>query len=146
MEVEVQDTCFTGVAEHTLDAKGRVSLPAKTRRYLPDTVKCVLSLDKASVYVFAPAAYDAWFKSFFREGFNPRSARDVQLRARLLAFTEEADIDASGRIGISSKLRGIAGLEKEVAIIGGGDHLEICDRAAYQRAEQDLLAMDFLEE
>ena len=146
MEAEVQDTCFTGVAEHALDAKGRVSLPAKARRYLPDTVKCVLSLDKKSVYVFAPAAYDAWFKSFFREGFNPRSARDVQLRARLLAFTEEADIDSAGRIGITGKLRDIAGLEKEVAIIGGGDHLEICDRAAYRRAEQDLLAMDFLEE
>ena len=54
MDIEAQDTCFTGVAEHTLDAKGRVSLPAKARRYLPEIVKCVLSLDKKAVYVFAP--------------------------------------------------------------------------------------------
>ena len=137
MDIEAQDTCFTGVAEHTLDAKGRVSLPAKARRYLPEIVKCVLALDKQAVYVFAPEAYDAWVKSFFSEGFNPRSTRDVQLRTRLLAFTEETAIDSAGRI---------EGLDKDVAIVGGGDHLEVCDGAAYRRAEEDLLALDFLEE
>ena len=139
MDIEAQDTCFTGVAEHTLDAKGRVSLPAKARRYLPEIVKCVLSLDKK-------AAYDAWVKSFFSEGFNPRSTRDVQLRTRLLAFTEETAIDSAGRIGIPGRLRQIVGLDKDVAIVGGGDHLEVCDGAAYRRAEEDLLALDFLEE
>ena len=34
----------------------------------------------------------------------------------------------------------------DVAIVGGGDHLEVCDGAAYRRAEEDLLALDFLEE
>lgn len=145
MSIELQDTCFTGVAEHLLDAKGRVSLPAKARRNLGDTVKCVLSLDKKAVYVFSPQAYDTWFQSFFPEGFNPRSEKETRLRQRLLAFTDEADIDSAGRIGISSKLRGIVGLEKEVAIIGGGDHLEVVDRASYQRIEDDLLSMDFME-
>lgn len=145
MSIEMQDTCFTGVAEHLLDAKGRVSLPAKARRNLGDTVKCVLSLDKKAVYVFSPQAYDTWFQSFFPEGFNPRSEKETRLRQRLLAFTDEADIDSAGRIGISSKLRGIVGLEKEVAIIGGGDHLEVVDRASYQRIEDDLLSMDFME-
>mgnify|MGYP002767122322 FL=1 len=115
-------------------------------RYLPEIVKCVLSLDKKAVYVFAPEAYDAWVKSFFSEGFNPRSTRDVQLRTRLLAFTEETAIDSAGRIGIPGRLRQIVGLDKDVAIVGGGDHLEVCDGAAYRRAEEDLLALDFLEE
>lgn len=145
MSQGAQQTCFTGVAEHLLDAKGRVSLPAKARRNLGDSVKCVLSLDKKAVYVFAPEAFDAWFKSFFPEGFNPRSERETRLRQRLLAFTEEADIDSAGRIGISAKLRAIVGLEKEVAIVGGGDHLEVVDRASFQRVEDDLLSFDFME-
>lgn len=145
MSQEAQQTCFTGVAEHLLDAKGRVSLPAKARRNLGDSVKCVLSLDKKAVYVFSPEAFDTWFTSFFPEGFNPRSERETRLRQRLLAFTEEADIDSAGRIGISAKLRAIVGLEKEVAIVGGGDHLEVVDRASFQRVEDDLLSFDFME-
>lgn len=145
MSQEAQQTCFTGVAEHLLDAKGRVSLPAKARRNLGDSVKCVLSLDKKAVYVFSPEAFDTWFASFFPEGFNPRSERETRLRQRLLAFTEEADIDSAGRIGLSAKLRAIVGLEKEVAIVGGGDHLEVVDRASFQRVEDDLLSFDFME-
>lgn len=136
---------FTGTFEHTLDAKGRVSLPAKIRRCLPSTVKTVLALDKGSVLVFSPRDYKAWVESFFPDGYNPRSQKDVMLQKRLRAFADDADIDSAGRIGISAKLRGIVGLEKEVAIIGGGDHLEVVDRASYQRVEDDLLSFDFLE-
>ena len=135
---------FTGTFEHSLDAKGRVSLPSKVRRSLPETVKVVLSLDKASVYVFDPKAYKAWFDSFFPNGLNPRSTQDVMLQKRLMGFAEDADIDSAGRIGISAKLRSLVGLEKDVTIIGCGDHLEIVDRAKYSAVEDDLLAMDFM--
>lgn len=144
MDQEELDPCFTGTFEHTLDAKGRVSLPSKVRRFLPPTVKTVLSLDKGSVYVFSPKAYKAWFDSFFPNGVNPRSNQDVKLQQRLRAFSEDADIDSAGRIGISAKLRGIVGLDKDVTIIGCGDHLEIVDRAKFSAVEDELLAMDFM--
>lgn len=141
---EALEPCFTGTFEHTLDAKGRVSLPAKIRRSLPSTVKTVLSLDKEAVYVFSPKAYKAWFDSFFPNGFNPRSTADVKLKTRLMAFAEDSDIDSAGRIGISAKLRGIVGLEKDVTIIGSGDYLQIVDRAKFAAVEDELLDMDFM--
>lgn len=147
MDQEELEPCFTGTFEHTLDAKGRVSLPSKIRKSLPETVKTVLALDKGSVYVFSPKAYKAWFQSFFPDGrVNPRSVQDVKLQQRLMAYSEDADIDSAGRIGISAKLRGIVGLEKDVTIIGCGDHLEIVDRAKFAAVEDDLLAMDFMVE
>ena len=141
---ELLEPCFTGMFEHTLDAKGRVSLPSKIRRFLPQTVKVVLSLDKGSVYVFSPQAYKAWFNSFFPNGMNPLSNRDVMLQKRLMSFAEDADIDSAGRIGISAKLRGIVGLDKDVTIVGCDDHLEIVDRTKYAAVEDDLLAMNFM--
>ena len=137
---------FTGTFEHTLDAKGRVSLPAKIRRCLPSTVKTVLALDKGSVLVFSPRDYKAWVESFFPDGYNPRSQKDVMLQKRLRAFADDADIDSAGRIGISSRLREIVGLERDVTLLGCGDHLEIGDRAKAKALEDELLGMDFMEE
>lgn len=137
---------FTGTFEHTLDAKGRVSLPAKIRRCLPSTVKTVLALDNGAVYVFSPKDYKAWVDSFFPNGYNPLSQRDVKLQKRLRAFAEDADIDAAGRIGISQRLRSIVGLERDVTITGCGSYLEIVDRAKAKALEGELLAMDFMVE
>ena len=143
-QAEREELCFTGTFDHTLDAKGRVSLPAKIRRSLPPTVKTVLSLDRGSIYVFSPKVYKAWYDSFFPNGYNPRSSSDVKLRTRLMAFAEDSDIDSAGRIGISAKLRGLVGLEKDVTIIGLGDCLQIVDRAKYTAVEDELLDMDFM--
>jgi len=144
MDLEELPEGFTGMFEHTLDAKGRLSLPSKIRKFLPPRVKLVLSLDKKSVHVFDPQAYKAWFDSFFPNGLNPLSNHDVMLQKRLMGFAEDADIDSAGRVGISAKLRGIVGLEKDVTIVGCGDHLEIVDRAKFTAVEDDLLAMDFM--
>jgi MraZ protein len=141
---EELEPCFTGMYEHTLDAKGRVSLPSKVRKQLPSTVKTVLSLDKKAIYVFSPKAYRAWFDSFFPNGMNPRSTEHVKLKMRLMAFSEDSDIDSAGRLGISAKLRGIVGLDRDVTILGCDDHLEIVDRAAFAAIEGDLLDMDFM--
>ena len=70
MDQEELEPCFTGTFEHTLDAKGRVSLPSKVRRSLPQTVKTVLGLQNDSVLVFDPKAYKAWVDGFFPNGFN----------------------------------------------------------------------------
>lgn len=144
MEAEQLDACFTGIYEHTLDAKGRVSLPAKVRRDLPTTVKTVLALDKQSVLVFSPAAFKAWYDGFFRDGVNPRSREHQLLAMRLLAYAEDTDVDSAGRIGVSPRLRSIVGLERDVTIVGCGDHLQIVDRAKYAQVEAELLAMDFM--
>ena len=149
MDQEAQELCFTGMYDHTLDAKGRVSLPAEFRHLIlreTQTVKTVLSLDKGSVYVFTPQAYKAWFDSFFADGFNPRSTRDVKLKMRLMAFAEDSKIDSAGRIGISARLRELVGLEKDVTIVGCDDHLEIVDSAKFEAIEDELLDMDFMVE
>ena len=145
MDQEELEPCFTGTFEHTLDAKGRVSLRPRFVVPFPNG-QTVLGLQNDSVLVFDPKAYKAWVDGFFPNGFNPRSLSDVKLKERLTAFAEDADIDSAGRIGISARLRSIVGLEKDVTIIGCDDHLKIEDRAKSVLNEDELLAMTFMVE
>lgn len=131
---------FNGRSQHTVDDKGRVSLPAKFRKALPDEVIVVPSIPgrgEEALYVFAEDEFEAWIDSFFKkkedgsEGYNPRSKKDVKLRKFLNANAETVSVDAAGRIKLSATQRADRGIEKNVTIIGDEDHLEIWDSETY---------------
>ncbi len=128
-----------GTYDHSVDAKGRVSLPAKFRKALPEelTVIPVLNEDLGkALYVFSDEAYDEWIDSFFRKddgtGRNPRSVKDNKLMAYLDARAETVTVDAAGRIKLSAKQCGKVGIEKDVHVVGRGDHIEIWDAQTHE--------------
>ena len=141
---------FHGEYQHTVDAKGRVSLPAKFRKALPEEVVVVPGVSGA-LSVFSEEAFDAWVDSFFPKkedgssGYNPRSAKDVMFRKGLNASAENATVDSAGRITLSAKKRAAAGIVKDVYIIGDDDHIEIWDAGAYEEAMSGFSLDDFLE-
>ena len=139
---------FRGEYEHTVDPKGRVSLPAKFRKELPDDVVIVPGFGGA-LYVFSDDAFDAWVDSFFSQkegGYNPRDAKDRNFRKRINASAESVAVDAAGRVKLSSKLMQRGNIGKDVTIIGDDDHIEIWNRAAWNEFEDDTASLDeFLE-
>ena len=135
----VTETFFTGTYDHTLDAKGRVSLPAKFRRSLPVELK-VLPMGK-SVLLFTREGYDQYVKNYFPNGMNLRDDVDKSMMFYLTATAEDTEIDSAGRISISSKLRASAHLDKEVSIVRVGDHIEMMSREVY--AEKMAAASKF---
>lgn len=125
-----QTKSFIGTYDHTLDAKGRVSLPAKFRKSLPVTLNLIPY--RGAILVFTEEGFEKWIAKFFPEGDNPRSDEDDAMMFYLMGMAEETEIDSAGRISISAKARASAGLEKDVAIVGRGDRIEIVSRAAYE--------------
>jgi MraZ protein len=130
---------FLGTYEHSLDAKGRVILPAKFREQLEAGAFLAKSLDGCL------ALYDA-------EEFQ-KVALDMQEKARrgavernavrsFAAGATEATPDRQGRISIPQHLRAFAGLEREVVVTGALARIEIWDaqrwRAIDSEAEQTL--------
>ncbi|MGI6033062.1 MAG: division/cell wall cluster transcriptional repressor MraZ [Coriobacteriales bacterium] len=134
---------FSGHAQHSVDDKGRVSLPAKQRKALPEEVVVVPGFGKA-LYVFSEEAFDAWVDSFFPEGYNPRSKGDRELRGRLFGSAENVAVDAAGRIKLSAEQREAVGIVKDVMISGNDDHLEIQDLAVYEQKQASLVSLDDL--
>ena len=130
---------FLGEHQHTLDAKGRLSLPAKFRNQLSGSYVVVRGIEKC-LYLFAPAEFEAFLASLTGQtdfGADLRTAR-----RHFAAFAKDDDLDSAGRISIPVKLREWAGLERDVAIIGNGNRVEIWDAGAweaYNEAAEDRI-------
>ena len=123
---------FLGEYQHTLDAKGRVSLPSKFRTQMTGNVVVAKGFDKC-LYVYPVEAYEAFVAGLLgREDFDPRIR---QLRRRFTAGAVEAELDTAGRVSLPPKLREHAGLSKDVAITGNGNRIEIWDAEAWSAYE-----------
>ena len=55
------------------------------------------------------------------------------------AYSEELELDAAGRVMLPAPLLAVAGLGREVALIGAGNRLEIWNRDAWAAEHGDLL-------
>ncbi len=128
---------LVGSAIHKIDPKGRISLPAGYRKELggSDLIVVPSPTDKA-LYVFNPESFEEWLDSLFDRsgGFNPRSRKDVVIRQRILASAATLVIDSAGRINVPKEMREYAHLNKDVAVAGNYDHVEIWEAELYEEA------------
>jgi MraZ protein len=131
---------FRGEYQHTLDAKGRVSLPAKFRADMTGKLVLVKGLEKC-LYVYSADEYNRFVESLpSAEDFDPRKSR---VRRFFMAGSDDAEIDSAGRIKLPANQVGYAGLTKDVAVIGNGNRIELWDAqawAAYNSDEQGSIA------
>jgi len=115
---------FIGEFRHTLDDKGRVSVPIKFRAGLAQGLVVTRGLDR-SLFLYPK---NEWGRLAEKLAALPLGKADTRAFARLmLAGAMEADIDASGRVMIPQYLREYAGLSKNVVITGLYDRLEVWD-------------------
>jgi MraZ protein len=120
---------FLGEHQHTLDAKGRVILPARFRERLSSGLVFAPSQERC-LDVFPLTAFERrveQLRALPREDQQHR----VYLRM-LLAGAQEEKPDAQGRVVIPPRLRDYAGLDKDLSINGADEHVEIWDRTAWE--------------
>jgi MraZ protein len=120
---------FLGEHEHTLDEKGRLTLPAKFRDSFPEGLVLSRGMDGC---VFAyPRAH--WVELAARLTAHGSLSRDERMIQRhFFSGASEATPDKQGRVMIPAALASHARLEREVVVAGVHDHLEIWDRAAWR--------------
>lgn len=120
-----------GEYNHTLDAKGRLIIPAKLRDRLGEEFVVTQGLD-GCLFAFP---YEEWKK--FEEKLQqlPLSVAKARNFSRyFLAHAASCELDRQGRILLPYKLRQAAGLEKEVVLAGVGNRVEIWDAARWEQA------------
>lgn len=128
---------FLGEYQHTLDAKGRVSLPAKFRA--ETTGKLVISKGlEGCLYVYPADVYAAFVDRLMsRDDFN---ARYRKVRRFFTSGAVETELDSAGRIGLPPVLREYAGLSKDVQVTGNGDRIELWDAETWAAYNGDTTA------
>jgi MraZ protein len=115
---------FLGEFRHALDAKGRLSLPAKWRVLMEGRLVVAKGLE-GCLYVSSVEEYERFLSRLTERGdFDPKFR---QVRRFFTSGAVEATCDAAGRITIPQMLREYAHLDREVAIIGNGERIEIWD-------------------
>ena len=113
---------FMGEYSHTLDAKGRLIIPAKFRHQLGDKFVVTRWMEHALRAMPMPI----WEKLETQLNELPLGKKEArQFKRFVLAGAMEAEIDKQGRIIVPANLREYAGLEKDIIVTGSGDSFEI---------------------
>ena len=121
---EIPAFMFIGEFHHTLDDKGRVSVPVGFRTDLAQGAVVTRGLDR-SLFLYPKKE---WEQLAQKLAALPLAQSDTRAFARLmLAGAMAVEVDGSGRITIPPYLRSYADLRKSVVITGLYDRLEIWD-------------------
>jgi MraZ protein len=120
---------FRGTFDHTLDAKNRLTIPAKFRASLSDGVVLAKGIERC-VQVWTPKAFDAYVSAALA-GLNPLSEPARKLNRFFAANSLDTELDSAGRVMVPSFLLEHAGLKKDVVVTGAGDCLEVWSRPAW---------------
>jgi MraZ protein len=129
---------FAGSHFHTMDNKGRVSIPARYREILKDSKDRHIILTNWEGYVLAFPQTE-WTK--FEEAMGAKPILDKRLRALqrfIISGAEECSLDRQGRILVSPNLRDYAKLSREVCLVGAVRCFEIWDRGTFESHRKQL--------
>lgn len=127
---------FRGRFEHNIDAKGRVSLPAKYRDILSTNYNDRLVITNYDSCLIA-YPYDEWVT--FEENFRQYSIMQEEVEVFMHYFISgatECTIDKLGRILIPPILRKHAGLEREIVFVGMITRIQIWDKERWEQKFQ----------
>ena len=122
---------------HTIDAKGRVFVPARLRGTIGASLVVTLSLDEGYLSAYTPDQFH-----HIREQINQLSGTDPAVRRLKRLIIGEAmvcELDSQGRISISDELWSHiqVGRGEEICFIDMFDKLEICAKAFYDYQKED---------
>jgi MraZ protein len=129
---------FEGAAALTLDDKGRLSMPARHRETLVAQYEGRITLTRHPDRCLVVYPRPVWEAKRAELAQMPFEAREwVRI---IVGSARSLELDSAGRILIPAELRAVAGLERDVVLIGLENRLELWDAAV--RAEQEKAALE----
>ena len=121
---------FLGQYRHTIDEKGRLTIPARFRDLLEQGAYVTQGLEK-NLMVLTADAFEQLARQTNRSSLTDQTAREFK---RLLFSTaERLEPDKNGRILLPQFLREFTGLDAEVMLVGVGTHFEIWPTDAWEK-------------
>jgi MraZ protein len=119
---------FCGDSRHSVDAKHRVFLPKRFQSELPldeggSRVAVLARGLDGCLYLFTEEGLERALERMDTEAFA--SADHRKLQRLFFSYTSRVTLDASGRLLLPEKLRKLAGIQKEVVMVGVRQRVEI---------------------
>ncbi|MBI1999331.1 MAG: division/cell wall cluster transcriptional repressor MraZ [Parcubacteria group bacterium] len=117
-----------GEYRHSIDAKKRLSLPAKFRKEIGGQVVVTRGFDTC-LYIYPLKEWSRVTEKLRGLSMGQRDQRGVN--RFMLGGAVEADVDALGRILVPDFLKTFARLSNKVVLVGVNDHVEIWDEKTW---------------
>lgn len=134
----MSEIVFQGASNLALDAKGRLSVPARHREILQALCEGRLTITKHPDGCLMLFPRPTW--EVFRDKVAALPMSAAGWKRVFLGNAMDVEIDSAARVLISPELRESAGLDKDVVLLGMGSHFELWDRKAYAAHEAEVLA------
>ena len=122
---------FMGEYNHTIDAKGRLIVPAKFREALGDEFVVNKGLD-GCLFVYSNSEWNAFEEKLRTLPLTNKNAR--QFTRFFLAGAAACEVDKQGRILLPQVLREFAKLEKDVVLVGVASRIEIWSKEVWEES------------
>ena len=120
---------FFGNYSHSLDEKGRLVIPKKMREELGNKIFIMKGFDGA-LAIYQESAYSRVMEELEKYSFNKKENRDY-LRLKLASIVD-LDVDKMGRVQLPVAILGKYHINKDVIVLGAGDHIEVWDKDRYE--------------
>ena len=134
----MSELVFQGPSSLALDAKGRLSVPARHREVLQVLCQGRLTLTKHPDGCLMLFPRPTW--EVFRDKVAALPMSAVGWKRVFLGNAMDVEIDSASRVLISPELRKSAGLKSDVMLIGMGSHFELWDAEAHAAQEAQTMS------
>ncbi len=120
---------FFGRFEHSLDAKGRIVLPARFRKDF-DTQAYLSEYTDGCVALWTPEEFEK--KLAWMGARQERSGADRNMARMWAGTSAEVEIDRQGRLAVPPYLRTFGRLEANVLVVGAMERVELWNPEAWE--------------
>lgn len=140
---------FLGQHQHTIDEKGRMTIPARYRDLLEEGAYITQGFDQ-NLMVMTAAAFERMAARVNQMSITDPTAR--QLRRLIFSNAERIEFDRAGRILIPLFLRSAAHMQNVGMVVGVGNHFEIwslelweANQAQFQDTDANAIKFESLD-
>jgi len=129
---------FHGIHNHTLDAKNRLTIPARARALLSGGATLMMGFEPC--LETWPTDEHTQVVRQALAGLNPFSEQARVLKRHFYGNTVATELDSAGRIMLPPPFAAHAGIAKDVKVIGAGERLELWDAGSWGSHSADLIS------
>ena len=125
---------FFGEYRHTVDDKGRLTIPSQWRPEMVSTSNDFLalpSLTERSVTVYPPKMIEQLYERFSQISMGDQDGQ--RAIRRIMSMAHNFACDKQGRINLNERLIKHASLEKSVVLLGEASKFKIFDESFYDQ-------------
>jgi MraZ protein len=129
---------FRGIAEISLDPKGRLAIPAKYREVLAELCRgqlvATIDITDTCLRLYPLPVWQEIEAQLEALPSTDQNARRVQ--RLLLGHASDLEMDGNGRVLLPSTLRKFAGLDKKLVLVGLVNKFELWSEENWQRCHE----------